>query len=63
MSQREFEENLFAPRYAASAYRRTESRISPELGFNLLAASRKAAAKPKTGKKEPDVPSMQNNWW
>lgn len=59
MSQREFEENLFAPRYAASAYRRTESRISPELGFNLLAAARKAAAKPKTGKEPELLPSMQ----
>jgi hypothetical protein len=58
MSQKEFEENLFAPRYAASAYRRVESRINPELGFNLLAASRKTAAKPNTGK-EPDLlPSL-----
>lgn len=58
MSQKEFEENLFAPRYAASAYRRVESRINPELGFNILAAARKAAAKPKTGK-EPDLlPSL-----
>jgi len=47
MSQREFEENLFAPRYAASAYRRVESRINPELGFNLLAAARKNHSSPQ----------------
>jgi hypothetical protein len=60
MSQKEFEENLFAPRYAASAYRRVESRISPELGFSMLAAARKAAsAKPKTGKEPELLPSLQ----
>lgn len=58
MSQREFEENLFAPRYAASAYRRVESRINPELGFNILAAARKAANKPKTGKEPELLPSL-----
>lgn len=58
MSQKEFEENLFAPRYAASAYRRVESRINPELGFNILAAARKAANKPKTGKEPELLPSL-----
>lgn len=57
MSQKEFEENLFAPRYAASAYRRVESRINPELGFNILAAARKAANK-KTGKEPELLPSL-----
>lgn len=58
MSQKEFEENLFAPRYAASAYRRVESKINLELGFNLLAAARKAGAKPKTGKEPELLPSL-----
>lgn len=59
MSQKEFEENLFAPRYGASARREVDSKISTELGFNMLAAARKAAsAKPNTGK-EPDLlPSL-----
>lgn len=45
MSQAEFEENLFAPRYEASAYKRVSSSIDTSIGFTMLERSRRENAK------------------
>lgn len=45
MSQAEFEENLFAPRYEASAYKRVSSSIDTSIGFTMLERSRRESAK------------------
>lgn len=44
MSQAEFEENLFEPRYAASAYKRVTSSIDTSIGFGMMERARKAEA-------------------
>lgn len=41
MSQEEFEENLLAPRYAASAYKQVTSTIDTSIGFSILESRRK----------------------
>lgn len=44
MSQAEFEDNLFEPRYAASAYKRVTSSIDTSIGFGMMERARKAEA-------------------
>lgn len=44
MSQEEFEENLLAPRYAASAYKHVSSSIDTSIGFSIMESRRKEAA-------------------
>lgn len=44
MSQEEFEENLLAPRYAASAYKYVNSSIDTSIGFSIMESRRKEAA-------------------
>lgn len=41
MSQEEFEENLLAPRYAASAYKHVSSSIDTSIGFSIMEPRRK----------------------
>lgn len=52
MSQEEFEENLLAPRYAASAYKQVSSSIDTSIGFSIMESRRKetAAASAKAAK-------------
>lgn len=45
MNQEEFEENLLAPRYTASAYKQVTSTIDTSIGFSILESRRKEAAK------------------
>lgn len=58
MSQKEFEQNMFAPRYKASAYTRVSRDIDPSVGFNMLSAARKTAASAKNKKVPEYVPSF-----
>ena len=44
MSQEEFEENLLAPRYTASAYKHVSSSIDTSIGFSIMESRRKEAA-------------------
>lgn len=44
MSQDEFKESIFAPRYEPSSYRRTANSIDASIGFNILESRRKAEA-------------------
>lgn len=44
MSQEEFEENLLAPRYAASAYKHVSSSIDTSIGFSIMESRRKETA-------------------
>lgn len=59
MSQKEFEQSMFAPRYKTSAYTRITRDVDPSIGFNMLNAARKASASSKESGKTPDyVPSF-----
>lgn len=56
MSQAEFEENLFEPRYAASAYKRVTSSIDTSIGFGMMERARKAEATAATKAAKGNTP-------
>lgn len=57
MNQKQFEENLFADRYKASAYTQTKSTIDTSVGFQMMVAARKSSGK-GTGKQPELLPSF-----
>ena len=55
MNQKQFEENLFANRYKASAYTQTKSTIDTSVGFQMLAVARKSSGKGTGSSKQPEL--------
>lgn len=58
MNQKQFEENLFADRYKASAYTQTKSTIDTSVGFQMIAAAARKSSGKGTGKQPELLPSF-----
>ena len=58
MNQKQFEENLFADRYKASAYTQTKSTIDTSVGFQMMAAAARKSSGKGTGKQPELLPSF-----
>lgn len=58
MNQKQFEENLFADRYKASAYTQTKSTIDTSVGFQMIAAAARKSSGKGTGKQPEFLPSF-----